>query len=144
MKNWSTLVLLWSVITVLGGCGQTSQPEPELKPAQVQRTESPPTYLADEAKTHVQQYIDRLLGGDQTVRQGLLGIDGVSFDSIESIQITSALPAYLPDGKKIENMVRIVLNVQGYDALKKRSLAKNVDLHVRLKDGQWSILGSNL
>jgi hypothetical protein len=138
MKSYCLLGLLLVTSTILG-CGQRSQPAA----AQVQAEPAAPNQT-EAAKAHVQQYIDRLLGGDQTVKQGLLGIDGVDFNTIDSVQITSALPTYLPDGRKVENMVRVVLNVRGHDALKRRTIEKHIDLQVRLKDGQWNILGSNL
>jgi hypothetical protein len=131
--------LLLVTSTVLG-CGQQSPPAV----AQAQPESAAAPNQTEAAKAHVQQYIDRLLGGDQTVKQGLLGIDGVDFNTIDSVQITSALPSYLPDGPKVENMVRVVLNVRGHDALKRRTIEKHIDLQVRLKDGQWNIHGSNL
>lgn len=138
MKSCYTLVLL--VVPVFSGCGRQSQPAAaETQPA----TAAVPNQT-EAAKAHVQQYIDRLLGGDQTVKQGLLGMDGVDFDSIESIQITSALPAYLPDGRKVDDMVRVVLSVRGYDSLKRRTVEKNVDREVLFKDGDVNILGSGL
>jgi hypothetical protein len=139
MKSYCLLGLLLLTSSILG-CGQQSPPAA----AQAQLEPIAAPNQTEAAKAHVQQYIDRLLGGDQTVKQGLLGTDGVDFNTLDSIQITSALPAYLPDGRKVDNMVRVVLNVRGYDALKRRTIEKNVDLQVRLKDGRWSILGANL
>lgn len=134
------LLLVTFMTMMILGCGQQSPPAA----AQVEPEAATAPNQTEAAKAHVQQYINRLLGGDQTVKQGLLGMDGVDFNTLDSIQITSALPAYLPDGRKVDNMVRVVLSVRGYDALKRRTIEKNIDLDVLLKDGQWSILGSNL
>lgn len=139
MKSCCLLGLLLVTSTTLG-CGQPSPPAA----AQTQPKAAAAPNQTEAAKAHVQQYIDRLLGGDQTVKQGLLGMDGVDFNTLDSIQITSALPAYLPDGKKVDDMVRVVLNVRGYDALKRRTIEKNIDRDVFLENGQWKILGSNL
>mgnify|MGYP000294836384 CR=1 FL=1 len=139
MKSYCLLGMLLVTSTILG-CGQQSPPAA----AQAQPEAATAPNQTEAAKAHVQQYIDRLLGGDQTVKQGLLGMDGVDFDTLDSIQITSALPAYLPDGRKVDNMVRVVLNVRGYDNLKRRTIEKNIDRDVFLENSQWKILGSNL
>src|SRR4051794_27064789 len=85
MKSYCTLGLLLVVFLMLG-CEQQSQPAADQNQA---ATETAPAQT-ELAKAHVQKYIDRLLGGDQTVKGGLLGLDGVDFNSIESIQISSS------------------------------------------------------
>lgn len=113
-------------------------PAAQLNPAQASQQQ-----VAD-AKAHVQQYVDRLLGGDQSIKTGLLGFEGVDFDTIESLTITSAVPTYLPDGTKVPDMVRVMLQVRGYDGLKKRMRDQQIVREVQFHQGRWSILGAGL
>jgi hypothetical protein len=137
MQMRYTLVVLF--VTMVG-CGQQGPVIPNQAPLQP----APAVNQVEGAKAHVQQYIDRLMGGDQSVKGGLLGLAGVDFNSIESIEIRSAVPAFSPDGKKIENMVKVQINIRGYDALKRRNIEQNISQEVFLKDGKWKFLGSSL
>lgn len=130
-----TLVL----IVFSPGCNQQLPPQPQ-EPAK--NTKGGTDQVA-QAKAHVQQFIDRLLGGDQTVKDGLLSIKGVSFADIESVEITSALPQYLPDGRKVPDMVRIVMKVKGH-AFSGKRLEETIDRSVFFKDQKWQIMGSDL
>jgi hypothetical protein len=128
------------LFVVLVGCGQKEAVIPNQAPIQP----APAVNQVEAAKAYVQQYIDRLIGGDQSIKGGLLGLASVDFDTIESIEIKSAVQAFASDGKKIDNMIRIQINVRGYDALKRRNIEQIVSQDVFLKDGKWKIFGSNL
>ena len=127
------------LLSVMAGCGQQAAVIPNQAPAQ----NPPAVNQVDPAKAHVQQFIDRLMGGDQSVKVGLLGIAGVDFNTIEAIEIKSAVPAFSAEGKKIEDMVKVQINIRGYDALKRRDIEKTITHDVFLKDGMWKILGAN-
>lgn len=135
LKCYCPMVLL----CVMVGCGQQAAVIPNQAPVAVQ----PAVNQVDAAKAHVQHFIDRLMGGDQSVKVGLLGLAGVDFNTIESIDIKSAVPAFSAEGKKIEDMVKVQINIRGYDALKRRDIEKTITHDVFLKDGKWKILGAN-
>ena len=131
----------WPVVMfgVMVGCGQQGAAIPNQAPVQIASAVN----QVDAAKAHVQHYIDRLMGGGQSVKVGLLGLAGVDFNTIESIQIKSAVPAFSADGKKIDDMVKVQINIRGYDALKRRDIEQTVTHDVFLKDGKWKIIGAN-
>jgi hypothetical protein len=136
------LPIFSAVLLALVGCNQQS-PVPVLAPPIAALPKSEGDKVAA-AKSHVQQFVDRLLGGDLSVKQGLLGLSSLDFDSIDSIQIKSALPKYQADGKKVDGMIVVVMHVTGFDAQRRRAIQKNIDLDLMLKDGKWKIFGSNL
>lgn len=135
------LVMLIIVLTILTGCDtqRFGQPNTASKPATPSSTTADPVAAA---RNHVQQYIDRLIGGDLSVKQGLLGIPGVEFESIESIEIISAVPTYLATGEKVGDMVRVNMRVRGYHATQRRIAEQTIDRDVLTKDGKPEILGA--
>ena len=132
------------LFVVMVGCDQQQQ---ALVPPQVPKQAPPPPVPTvsqpEAAKAHIQKYIDRLTGGDQSVKLGLLGFEGAIFERIDSIEIKSAVPTYTQDGKKVEDMVRVVIHVKGFHLTQSRNIEKNINRDVTLKDGKWSIDGSS-
>lgn len=141
MRPLFGLVLIVLILPMIG-CNQRSSndvpPVAKAAPADI----SAPVDQVAAAKAHVQQYIDRLVGGDVSIKMGLLGGDGANFDTVEHVEMTSAVPTYLKDGKKVPNMVRVIIKVRGYDGIKKRMIEQNIDRDVHFLDGKWGIVGA--
>lgn len=131
---------------VLLGCEHASPPSSQANPEKAvpAATAVPQEDPASAARNHVQQYIDRLLGGDLSVQQGLLGIDRVAFGKMDHIRITSALPYYLPDGRPVKDHIRVMLHVSGTEPLRGKPISRDVELVVRPLDGRLKIIGSDL
>lgn len=128
------------LLNVAAGCtSQAPAPAPAANAVQAPATPDQPAA----ARAHVQQFIDRLMGGDQSVKSGLLGLTGVDFDTIESIDIRSAVPMFSADGKKIDNVIRVQIAIRGYDGLKRRDIERIISRDVSYNDGKWKIIGAN-
>lgn len=139
-----TRCFLAVLFVVMVGCDQQQQAlVPPQVPKQAPPQPVPTVSQPDAAKAHIQKYIDRLNGGDQSVKQGLLGFEGAFFETFDSIQITSAVPTYTRDGKKVENSVKIVIHVKGKGRFSEGNIEKNKELEVVLKGERWSIFGSS-
>jgi len=134
----SVLICLTTV-----GCQQSSQPS--IPPAQPQNAAAAPSKpTAEEAKAHVQKYIDQFLGGDASLKMKLLSLSGVDFDTVDSIDIVRSVPKFNADGKPLENGFAVVLKATGFDSLRKRMIEKTIDHLVYFKDGKWIIVGTDL
>lgn len=138
-----TRCFLAVLFVVMVGCDQQQTVVPKQVPKQAAPQPVPTVSQPEAAKAHIQKYIDRLTGGDQSVKLGLLGFDGAFFERIDSIEIKSAVPTYTQEGKKVEDMVRVVIHVKGYHLTQSRNFEMNINRDVTLKDGQWSIYGSS-
>lgn len=79
------------------------------------------------------------MGGDESVKQGLLNHRGHHFGTIESIVITSAVPRSR-DGKVVDGFITVIVKVTGNEIPDRKIIEKNVTLQVYLKDGQWKVL----
>ena len=138
------LSFISAVLCIIGtavGCNsQAAAPAPAEKPIKAPSASD----QAAEAKAHVQQYIDRLIGGDQSVKGDLLGLAGVDFNKINAIEINSAVPAFSKEGKKLDDTFRVQMKVRGYDDLKRRDIEQTVTRDVYLFDGKWTINQSSL
>lgn len=136
MKAFCRFGLLLVVIFV--GCGPQAQQPASPPPASKEASQ------AEAAKAHVQEYVDRVIGGDLTMKMKLLSIDGVDFGAIDSIEVTSAVPKFSEDGKKIENLFRVGLKVQGTHAIRGTPLEKKLEKLVVFQDGRWIIPGTEI
>jgi hypothetical protein len=133
MKTTSLCGPLLVVLAI--GCGK--QPQQPAVPAPAPQQPS----QAETAKALVQEYIDRVIGGDLKTKDQLLGSSGVDFASIDSIEITSAVPAYSKEGTKIDNWIQVGIRVQGTHFLRGSPLEKKLVTLVAFKEGQCRILG---
>lgn len=163
MSHYLPTCLLIFVLTMTG-CEDQSSPattentaptvQQETEPNVVQ--EAPPSDVvgqaeakpeatpdpAEEAKAHVQELSDRLLGGDTSVKLKLLGPLGAKVESVDGIEITSIVPKYSPNGVKLDDWYRIVIQVQGKEAVTGKAFDKKYTLEV-FRDvttkGEWAI-----
>jgi hypothetical protein len=137
---WITLHLLCCCF--VSGCSQDNSATDTGQLADNTASTESATPTADAAKAHVQGYVDRLLGGDQSVKDALLGTDGVDFKTIDSIQISTVVQEYSKDGKKLEGWFRVVLLVSGVDGLNGRAVTKNITRTASYSNGEWSLMFS--
>ncbi|HWL08240.1 MAG TPA: hypothetical protein VNQ76_07545 [Planctomicrobium sp.] len=138
MRSWFLTSLALTSLTICG-CDQpksasTPAPKEEVKNAPLSDTE-----LVQRAREHVQECIDRALGGDLTMKSKLLTIYSPEFDSLEELKIQSAVPQYLPTGEKVPDFVRVTLLAKGYSALRGRMVERTVVDTVSYRDGQFLI-----
>lgn len=94
------------------------------------------------AKAHVQKYIDRLMGGDESVEAGLLSMAGVDFGSFDSIEITSSNQMYSKSGEKVGRMFSVRMRVTGVDSRTGKTIAKNIERGVMHNDTGYRIIGA--
>lgn len=133
----SLLILLLSS----AGCSQEEKKENgAIGKAKVAKVVSP---TADGAKAHVQKYIDRILGGDESVRVGLLGLAAVDFGSFDSIVIISSNTMYSKSGKKLNRMFSVRMRVTGKDSRTGKTIAKNIECGVINTGSGYKVLGAS-
>lgn len=138
MRTLSLLILLMAAV----GCNQQQPPVAQL---QAPAVATPPAVTQSEAaKAHVQQYLDRIMGGDKATKTSLLGGQGVSFSTIDSAEITSAVQSYTADGEKVDDFFKVIVHVKGDDSLGRKKIEANIDLLLKFEDGKWKVLGSDL
>jgi len=140
-------VWLASLLACLSvGCSQGGYEESQneggeaVSDTEATEVEAPST---DGAKAHVQKYIDRLLGGDESVRNGLLSFEGVDFASFDSIEITSSQQKYLESGKKVDGMFSVRMRVTGKDSISGRTIEKTIERGIINNGFGYQILGAD-
>lgn len=126
------------------GCSQEKESETtsEVETAEVDTTQVE-TPSIEGAKAHVQKYIDRFLGGDETVRDGLLSFQGVGFARFNSIEIISSQQRYSESGEIVEGMFSIRMKVTGIENVKGRSIEKIIERSVINPGSGYMILGAD-
>ncbi len=138
--NYVWLASLMILLLSSASCSQEGKLENKaIGEADATAAESP---SSDGAKSHVQKYIDRLLGGDETVRNGLLSLGGIDFGRFDSIEITSSQQTYSKSGKKVDGMFSVRMRVTGKDSRTGRTLEKNIERIVVNNGGGYGILGA--
>ena len=145
MRNLCFLTLS---IVVMAGCGKQETSAPKKAPQEpisvvIQQQPLPPVSISEEARAHVQQFLDQIMGGDESVKRELLGTHAVGLGKIESIGITSAVPRSR-DGKVSESIVMVTVRVVGIDSIDGRKLDNNIQLLVMKTEGRWNVAGSKL
>ena len=145
MRNLCFLTLSFVAMV---GCGKQEATVPKQAPQEpiavvIQQQPLPPVSISEEARAHVQKFLDQIMGGDESVKRELLGIHAVGLGRIESIGITSAVPRS-EDGKVSEFIVKVMVRVVGFDSIDGRKLDNNIQLVVMKMEGRWKVLGSKL
>lgn len=77
MKMYCVLAVVFVVAIGCEKQGTTMQAN------QVQQPPAPTMSQPDSAKAHLQQFVDRLMGGDESVKVGLLGLAGISLERLQ-------------------------------------------------------------
>jgi hypothetical protein len=117
-----------------------TMPEAGLPPATSPSTPPAPA-TKDQATSYVQSCIDRILGGDETLRTkgpfSLLTL-GFAGGTIDTIKIVTFVQAYSSEGEMLKDQFKVKLEAEGTDYLG-RSRKETVPYKVELKDGKWSI-----
>ena len=132
----SLMILIMSSV----GCSQEGNVgDKAVGEAKTSGAESP---SPEGAKAHVQKYIDRLMGGDESVKIGLLSIAGVDFGSFTSIEITSSHQVYLESGKKVDKNYSVRMLVNGTDSRTRKPIVKNVERGVIYLKSGYRIVGA--
>lgn len=136
--SWITSLLL--CLTLAVGCSQENSGTETGEVVDNAASKESETPSAEKARAHVQESIDRLMGGDESVKTSLLGMDGVDFGTIDSVEITSLVQEYSPEGKKLDGWFRVVLLVNGVDGAKGRKVSKSITRTASYSDGTWSLM----
>ncbi|NQV24948.1 MAG: hypothetical protein HQ518_11330 [Rhodopirellula sp.] len=128
------------------GCelSSTDKSQPEGGGNVEQSANATPAPTAEQARAHVQKYVDQFLGGNTSLKMKLLSIGGVHFDTVDSLEIVRAVQTYSPDGKPIENSFTVVLKASGYDSLDRKNVQRTIDHLVMFRNGKWVIVGTDL
>jgi hypothetical protein len=89
------------------------------------------------ARKYVQGFIDRLLGGDKSVQDGLLGIPGARFvgGKIETVAITTVTESYLPDGTRVPDLYKVGVKATGSEFNGHPTTATR-EIEFEVKDGK--------
>lgn len=110
--RYARLLFFPLCLALLTGCSQGDSTKETVDQSDPKASD---TATAEGAKAHVQKYVDRLLGGDETVKTGLLGFEAVGIIDIQTIEIVSSVPTITSDGKDVENWHNVRLRVEGVD-----------------------------
>jgi len=139
--NYIYLTSLLIALLLFGGCSKEGNVgDKAVGEAKISGAEAP---SPEGAKAHVQKYIDRLMGGDESVRNGLLGIAGVDFGSFTSIEITSSHLVYLESGEKVDKNYSVRMLVNGADSRTRKPIVKNVERGVIYLKSGYRIVGAD-
>lgn len=117
-----------------------AMPEAGLPPA-ISPSTPPAPAAKDQARDFVQSCIDRILGGDETLRtRGPFSVLTLGFagGTIDTIKMVTFVQAYSPEGEMLKDQFKVKLEAEGADYLG-RSRKETVPYKVELKDGKWSI-----
>lgn len=139
MKRAFLMSLLISLLLSAGCSKEGNFGNEDVGKGNTPRVEAP---SPEGAKAHVQKYIDRLLGGDESVKNVLLSMDGVSFGSFTSIEITSSHQIYTKSGEKVDGNYSVRMLVNGTDSRTGKPLVKNVERGVFHKGTGYQIMGA--
>lgn len=131
--------LLISLLLVTGCSKEGNIGNEAVGQANVPEVEAP---SPEGARAHVQKYIDRLMGGDESVKSGLLSMAGVPFGSFNSIEITSSTQTYSKSGEKVDGMYSVRMLVNGTDSITRKPIVKNVERGVMHNGTDYQIMGA--
>ena len=128
VRNLSPVILL----AILGCSEKANGPR-----GAEQKTATTGKKTAEEARVYVQAYIDRFLGGQSSLKGPLLGIGGVKYGTVESVEIVRAVPKYSPDGQLVDGMFLVVIKARGVEGISGRKSEHEEEHLVMFKDGKW-------
>ncbi|WP_145451805.1 hypothetical protein [Gimesia panareensis] len=138
--NHIFITLLMISLLLFTGCSKEGNVGNEaVGEAKASGAESP---SPEGARAHVQKYVDRLMGGDESVKNGLLSIAGVDFGSFNSIEITSSNQMYSKSGVKVDRMFSVRMRVTGVDSRNGKPITKNIERGVMHNDKGYRIIGA--
>ncbi len=102
-------------LLLITGCLEGTEKEKEIVEEVVTEPEANEADESVGARAYLQGYIDRLLGGDETVKIKVLGFMGADFGSFNSIEIISCRQKYSETGEKVDGTFLIQMHVIGID-----------------------------
>lgn len=127
-------------LALLTGCSQGDSTKEAVDQSDSKASD---TASAEGAKAHAQKYVDRLLGGDDTVKGGLLGFEAAGIVDIQTIEIVSSVPTITSDGKKVENTFTVRIKVEGVDDRRGQKVEKTFVRTVMFSnDDGYRIMGA--